>query len=582
MKNKLFMVCTSLVGWLAVSAYVAQINFFISLAMIATGVLTSCFIAKKNFVSLLKAIQKKIDNKEEELDNKDIDQVVHSLYSTVDRLNKKIELSIEGIQMLGMQKEVNELHPLLQNDAVGNALTGASKLITKIKTEEAQRQWVSDGLAKFGKLLSNKTELKEYGNTILSSLVKYIEANQGGLFLEQKTEDGNRYMEMVACYAYERRKYLEGRIEVGQGLLGQCMLEKDFVFITDVPKEYVRITSGLGYATPRNIVIAPLIDRDVFYGAIELGLFKVMEPHQIEFLKIVCENIASEIASMRSHEETKHLLDESNILATELQSREEEMKHNLEELAATQDAMALKQAEIDSYLAAINITIASAEFNKQGRFIKGNDIFLKVLGYKNEELVNQSYLHLMPEEAAANMMWENLTIGKFFSGEFKMKDKKGNETWLTGTFNPVISVDGKINRVMMLAQFVTQEKEHLNELNEMANILKTTVPLAEFNEHFVCKTANDRFMKMFGVSRLQLKGKSMFDFIDDGSLRSVALKDVLERGCMNTSLPFKVNDQIINFEVSISKTTGIDGRFAKFVLVLVKESNHRVSMMEAV
>ena len=582
MKNKLFMVCTSLVGWLAVSAYVAQINFFISLAMIATGVLTSCFIAKKNFVSLLKAIQKKIDNKEEELDNKDIDQVVHSLYSTVDRLNKKIELSIEGIQMLGMQKEVNELHPLLQNDAVGNALTGASKLITKIKTEEAQRQWVSDGLAKFGKLLSNKTELKEYGNTILSSLVKYIEANQGGLFLEQKTEDGNRYMEMVACYAYERRKYLEGRIEVGQGLLGQCMLEKDFVFITDVPKEYVRITSGLGYATPRNIVIAPLIDRDVFYGAIELGLFKVMEPHQIEFLKIVCENIASEIASMRSHEETKHLLDESNILATELQSREEEMKHNLEELAATQDAMALKQAEIDSYLAAINITIASAEFNKQGRFIKGNDIFLKVLGYKNEELANQSYLHLMPEEAAANMMWENLTIGKFFSGEFKMKDKKGNETWLTGTFNPVISVDGKINRVMMLAQFVTQEKEHLNELNEMANILKTTVPLAEFNEHFVCKTANDRFMKMFGVSRLQLKGKSMFDFIDDGSLRSVALKDVLERGCMNTSLPFKVNDQIINFEVSISKTTGIDGRFAKFVLVLVKESNHRVSMMEAV
>src|SRR6185369_4119309 len=100
-------------------------------------------------------------------------------------------------------------------------------------------------------------------------------------------------------YAYDSN-HVKGKVEEGQGLLGQCMLEKDFVFLKDVPKDYARITSGLGHATPRNIVIAPLIERDIFYGAIELGLFNNMQPHQVEFLKKVCENIAAEIAALRS------------------------------------------------------------------------------------------------------------------------------------------------------------------------------------------------------------------------------------------------------------------------------------------
>jgi methyl-accepting chemotaxis protein len=470
----------------------------------------------------------------------------------------------------------------LEHEPIGLALRRASDTISKIKIEENNRKWVVEGLAKFGELLTHKSELKEYGSTIIGSLVKYIGANQGGLFLEKTDASDNRYMELIACYAYERRKYLDGRIEIGQGLLGQCMLEKDFIFITDVPKDYVRITSGLGYATPRQIVIAPLIVRDIFYGVIELGLFEVLQPHAEEFLRKVCENIASEIASIRNLEETKELLNESNVLTSELQSREQEMKQNLEELAATQEEMARKQLEIDSYLAAINITIASAEFDSQGMFVKGNDIFLKVLGYRADDLQAKNYLELMPEVEAAHLMWENLKIGKFFSGEFKMKDQQGNETWLTGTFHPVVGQDETIIKVMMLAQFVTQEKEHLNELTEMANILKTTLPMAEFNDQFVCKTANDRFMKLFGVSRLQLRGKSMFDFIEDGVLKGTAMREALVNGCLTAALPFKVYNEIVSFDVSISKSTRLDGKASKFILVLIKESEHKISVLAAV
>lgn len=580
MTNRILLVVFSFSGWLTLAAIVAESHIAYALVMMASGIAISGWTLKNILVNQLALIERKVNVASTEA--KGLDNAFASLTTSVHQLQKKIEISIEGINKLGRQEELKELDPVLRGDGLGNALSNASQMIARIKAEEAERQWVTEGLARFARLLANKTELKEYGNSIISALVKYVDANQGGLFLEKKNSEGKRQMELVACYAYERRKYLEGAIEAGQGLLGQCMLEKDFVFITDVPTDYVRITSGLGYATPRNIVIAPLIDRDIFYGAIELGLFNVMKPHQIEFLKKVCENIASEIASMRNLEETKQLLGESHLLTNELQSREEEMRQNMEELAATQEEMARKQAEIDSYLAAINVTIASAEFSRRGLFIRANDIFLKVLGYQSEELKNKSYLELMPEVDAVQMMWENLSIGKFFSGEFKMRDKKGNETWLTGTFNPVMGTDGKITKVMMLAQFVTQEKEHLNELTEMANLLKTTLPLAEFSEQLVCKTANDRFMKMFGVSRLQLKGKSMFDFIDDGALGSAAMKDALAKGCLTTTLPFKVNHQLVNFEVSISRSVSLDGRMTKFTLVLIKESDQKISVLAAV
>lgn len=580
MKNDFTSVCVIFAGWLAVCFYLSQFYVIYSAIMAISGFMVLCFVVNNKISALLISFEKRIDLQSKSTPS-GIKNAARSLNESINNFQKKISLTIEGIDQLGKQQELKQLQPILLDDALGNALLEASKMITKIKSEEAQRQWTANGLAMFGKILSNKTDLKEYGNSIISALVKYLGANQGGLFFETKSDMGLRTMDLIACYAYERRKYLEAKVQAGEGLLGQCMLEKDFVFVTDVPQDYVKITSGLGEATPRNIIIAPLLQRDVFYGAIELGTFKTLQPYQLDFLKIICENIASEIAAIRSLDETRKLLNESEQLTSTLQTREEELKQNLEELAATQEEMARKQAEIDSYLAAINVTIASAEFDSHGRFARGNDIFLKVLGYRNDELESRKYSELMPEESSARMMWENLSLGKFFSGEFKMRDKNGNEMWLTGTFNPV-TADGKIKKIMMLAQFITKEKEHLNELSEMANILKSSFPLAEFNEDFICKTANDRFMKMFRVSRLQLKGKSMFDFVEEGSLKSVALKDVLARGCMNNTLPFKINGRVVPFEVSISKTTSLDGKLTKFVLVLIKEVDQKMPALAAV
>ncbi|GHN02697.1 hypothetical protein WSM22_41860 [Cytophagales bacterium WSM2-2] len=582
MKNKLIVLSIAFAAWTALVILLSQYQLNYSIAVTVAGTLAFLAMVRKLIADFGSEVHTRL-YRDKVNPGHNLSTTISEIYQGLDDQNRKMQLSISSIIKLGQHEEVGALDPLLQNDAVGHALAEASKMITRIKTEESQRHWASEGLAMFSKLLANKTDLKEFGNSIISTLVKYMGLNQGGLFLESLDDDRNRYLELIACYAYERRKYLEGRIEVGQGLLGQCMLEKDFIFITDVPKEYVRITSGLGYATPRNIVVAPLMIRDVFYGAIELGSFKILEPYQTDFLKKVCEIIASEIESIKNFEKTKLLLSESKTLTTELQSREEEMKQNLEELAITQEQTKRKQVEIDNYLAAINITIASAEFTIDGNFTTANDIFLKLLGYTNEELAGCGYLQLMPEESSARMMWESLKLGKFFSGEFRLRDKQGQESWLTGTFNPIIGLEGNIERIMMLAQFTTQEKERANDLTEMVNALKATVSVAEFNEQFVCKTANDRFMKLFGINRLQLRGRSMYDFIHEGDIKGPAIQDILSRGNLSTVLPVKINNQVVAYEASISKSRGLDGQISKYILVLAREADQsKIPMMAAV
>jgi GAF domain-containing protein len=166
--------------------------------------------------------------------------------------------------------------------------------------------------------------------------------NQGGLFLLE-SEGSDEHLNLAACYAYERKKYLTRRVEIGEGLIGQCFLEKDIIYMTKVPQDYVQITSGLGEATPGCIIIVPIMTNDEIVGVMELASFKPVEKYQLEFLKKVAENVASSIVSSRVTERVKNLLTESQQQTEEMRAQEEEMRQNMEELQATQEEMRRKE-----------------------------------------------------------------------------------------------------------------------------------------------------------------------------------------------------------------------------------------------
>ncbi len=213
--------------------------------------------------------------------------------------------------------------------------------------EEKKRQWAAEGIAMLSDILrSNLPEQELYGS-VISMIVKYMKANQGGLYVVYRDENVNAPVEikLTACYAYGRKKYLEQTISAGQGLIGQTYLEGQLTFMTNIPQDYIKITSGLGEATPHALLIVPLKVNNTTEGILEIASFTPFEKHEIEFIDKLGEGIASFIQNNRVNMNTKVLLEQAQEQAQQLRAQEEEMRQNMEELAATQEEMQRKEQE---------------------------------------------------------------------------------------------------------------------------------------------------------------------------------------------------------------------------------------------
>ena len=238
------------------------------------------------------------------------------------------------------------------------------RVIEEKQAEEEKRNWTNKGIAKISEILRSNHG-SEIFDQIIATVVRFMKINQGSLYVvrEKLDEEECTMLELKSCYAYDRKKYIKQEFEAGQGLLGQAYFEKDIVYITEIPQNYIRITSGLGDANPTALIIVPLMVNNVVEGMVELASFQKFAPHEIEFLKKLGETIASFIQSNRINTQTKRLLADSQQAEEELRSQEEEMKQNLEELAATEEEMARKEKEYQSIIEDLKNQLDQQEFS---------------------------------------------------------------------------------------------------------------------------------------------------------------------------------------------------------------------------
>jgi hypothetical protein len=146
-------------------------------------------------------------------------------------------------------------------------------------------------------------------------------------------------------FAFNSKKFEKQQIRLGEGILGQTFLEKETTLLTEVPDEYVRITSGLGDANPKALLMVPLkVDKDV-YGMVELASFKLYDQHEIDFVQKLAETIASTLASVKAAQKNKILIEQFQEQTEQMRAQEEEMRQNMEELQATQEEMARKERD---------------------------------------------------------------------------------------------------------------------------------------------------------------------------------------------------------------------------------------------
>jgi hypothetical protein len=244
-----------------------------------------------------------------------------------DELLKKVEHD----NVLASEKE-SQLHELVNQ-------------LKKSHSEEQKRIWAGKGVSEAARILREETEPEKISNKLISYLVKYLECNQGAIFLIDTIAE-EQFFSLTGCYAYDRKKFVDKKISLGEGLLGECYFDKNYIHLTQVPKNYTHITSGLGEATPRSILIVPLIANETMYGAFEFASFSTFQKYQIDFLLEIGETTAMTFNAIRTNEHTRLLLQETQTMAEQMKAQEEEMRQNMEELAATQEQQARMEQQL--------------------------------------------------------------------------------------------------------------------------------------------------------------------------------------------------------------------------------------------
>jgi methyl-accepting chemotaxis protein len=286
----------------------------------------------------------KLPERNENTGDDEVGEMLKSLNNYLDSVNKTVQFAIE----VGKGNLNAEYKALSEYDQLGRSLLDMRDNLKRVAVEDEKRNWVLNGMAGYVDISRKESSnIESFAEHVLSYLVKYLHANQAFFYtLEEREDRGeNEVLVLKAAYAWDKKRFRENEIIKGDGLAGQVWQEGTMLYLKDLPHDYIKITSGLGAAIPRNLVILPLKFNDTIYGMIEIASFEYIEKHVLNFLEKIAETIASTLANVQTADRTKRLLYQSQEQGEMLHAQEEEMRQSMEEMQATQEEMIRKERE---------------------------------------------------------------------------------------------------------------------------------------------------------------------------------------------------------------------------------------------
>jgi methyl-accepting chemotaxis protein len=392
----------------------------------------------------------------------------------IEEMSKALNTSISGLlEKTGFARKMgngdfeSDLKLLSNEDVLGKSLLDMRNKLNKAKKQEElrisndkKRQWANEGVAIIGDILrQNHENIKALSYNIVSTLINYLDANQGGLFIKNTEDKDDIYFELFAAFAFNRKKYKQKKILLGEGLIGTCAIEKQVIYLTDIPDDYIEIRSGLGGSNPTSLLLVPLKIDDEVLGIIEIASFNTFEKHEIEFVDKISENIASTLSSVKVNERTAELLAQSQSQSEELAAQEEEMRQNMEELQATQEEASRKTSEMGSVINGLESTSFVVEYNIEGNIVSINDAYLKLLELSREEVLGTHYTQNMSfvneEEKKNKQLWTELTKGKIIKKKTKLNINNQEYLFLE-SYTPIYNDEGEVSKILKISNDISE------------------------------------------------------------------------------------------------------------------------------
>jgi GAF domain-containing protein len=213
--------------------------------------------------------------------------------------------------------------------------------------EDAEHRWYNKGLAEFSELVSRRKEnIEQLCEEVIRKLVRYMEVNQGAIFLLNEEEENGEILELIAGYGLPLERMENNRFSTGEGEVGACYKESETRLISDVPQGYTSITSGLGEEVPKYLLLVPLAFDEIKLGVIEIATFKKPKHFEVEFVEKLSENIASTVSTTRASLKVNKMLVSSRKQAEEMSAHEQELEQKIEELNMLQEEASQREDEL--------------------------------------------------------------------------------------------------------------------------------------------------------------------------------------------------------------------------------------------
>jgi HAMP domain-containing protein/signal transduction histidine kinase/CheY-like chemotaxis protein len=310
------------------------------------------------------------------------------LTDNVNQLAANLTTQVRAITNVATAVTKGDLSQSIAVEASGEVATlkdNINEMIRNLKETtriNMEQDWLKTNLANFSRLLQGQRDLMTVCKMILSELAPLVSMQHGVLYINE-THQNEQLLKLLSSYGYQVRKNLSNEFKMGEGLIGQCLIEKQRILLTNVPQDYIKISSGLGEATPLNIVMLPIIFEGQVLAVMEIASFRAFTPIDLEFLDQLTESIGIVLNTMQANIRTEELLIQSQSLTDELRKRQEQLQQTNEELEEKARLLVEQKAQVEHKNSEVELAKRSLEEKAEQLALTSK--------YKSEFLANMSH-----------------------------------------------------------------------------------------------------------------------------------------------------------------------------------------------
>ncbi|MGV3488231.1 MAG: response regulator [Tuberibacillus sp.] len=422
--------------------------------------------------------------------------IITILFRTIWSISNRLTSVSSAMNEIANGKlDLNTKVEIASKDEISDVAISFNKMTSNLAEQiekDQQLTWAKSNITDIVTNLSGAPDLESLSHTFLSKVVPLVDSSHAVFYVrdvDNRVEEPSYHL--LATYAFKERKHVTNSIKPGEGLIGQAILEKSPIILSDVPSDYVQITSGLGKASPLNLYVLPIVFKGEVLAVLEMASFKKYSEAQQSFLEevinnlgIILENLMGKIRLATLLEETQTLMEEIQAQSEELQAQQEELRATNEELEEQTEALRHSEEKLQSQqeeLEQINVELEEKAKNleeQNKRFEQTNREVEKARAELEEKAHQLALASKYKSEFLANMSHELRTPlnSLLILSKILADNKEGNLTDKQVEFSNTIYSSGNdllalINDILDLSKIESGKMELNIGKVEISNLI---------------------------------------------------------------------------------------------------------------